>query len=165
MIKALVISDTHGNQKLLRQVLTQEQEVSIIFHLGDFYSDLEPNYNLTEGKLVYQVPGIFNSGYFSGKLPATGVTEINGWKIGFVHAPQDIPKLTGKLDLVMHGHTHSPFIEKLPTRIILNPGHLKNVVDRGNMASYAILEVTETDLTIKIIEISCNLKEMNTFKK
>ena len=165
MIKALVISDTHGNQKLLRQVLKQEQEVSIIFHLGDFYKDVEQNYDLTDGKLIHRVPGIFNSGYFSGKLPATCVTEINGWKIGCVHAPQDIPKLPGKLDLVMHGHTHSPFIEKQAARIILNPGHLKNVVDRGNMASYAILEVTETDLTIKIIEISCNLKEMNTFKK
>jgi uncharacterized protein len=165
MIKALVISDSHGNQKILRQVLTKEPDVSMIFHLGDFYGDLEENYDLTDGKQIFRVPGIFNSGYFSGKLPATCVTVINGWKIGCVHAPQDIPKLPSKLDLVMHGHTHRPFIDKQPTRIILNPGHLKNVIDRGNMASYAILEVTETDLKIKIIEISCNLKEVNTFKK
>ncbi|MCF7912639.1 MAG: metallophosphoesterase family protein [Candidatus Cloacimonetes bacterium] len=165
MVKVLVISDTHGNQKLLRQVLEREQEAQIIFHLGDFYDDLDHNIDLLEGKQVFRVPGIFNSGYFSGKLSATCVTEINGWKVGCVHSPQDIPKLPRNLDLIMHGHTHNPNIGKQLSCIILNPGHLKNIIDRSNMASYAILEISETQLKIKIIQINCNLKEVNTFKK
>jgi len=44
MTKVIVISDSHGNQKLLRQALENENDAQIIFHLGDFYNDLEDNF-------------------------------------------------------------------------------------------------------------------------
>jgi len=165
MRKILVLSDSHGNQKLLRQALENEKDAQIIFHLGDFYNDLEENLDLTEGKDIFRVPGIFNSGYFSGKLAATCVIEVNSWKIGGVHAPQDIPKLPRKLDVILYGHTHSYKVEKQLNCIYINPGHIKNQIDRGNMATYAILEISDEAIKIKIKQINCNLREVYTFTK
>jgi len=165
MIKVLVISDSHGNQKFLRQVLQSEHDAEIIVHLGDYYNDLEDNYDLTDGKTIFRVPGIFNSGYFSGKLSPICVFEINNWRIGGVHAPQDIAKLPGKFDVILSGHTHSPKVEKSNNCLYINPGHIKNLIDRGNMASYAILEISDETINVKIKQINCNLKEDHTFTK
>ncbi|MDP8220040.1 MAG: YfcE family phosphodiesterase [Candidatus Stygibacter frigidus] len=165
MTKVLVVSDSHGNQRFLRQVLQAEHDAEIIVHLGDYYNDLEENYDLTDGKTVYRVPGIFNSGYFSGKLSPTCVFEVNNWRIGGVHAPQDIPKLPGKFDVILSGHTHSPKVEKLNLYLHINPGHLKNLIDRGNIASYAVLEISDEKINVKIRQINCNLKEEYSFIK
>ncbi len=160
-----MISDTHGNQGLLRQILQRENNSQYIFHLGDYYGDMDNNADLTEGKKLIRVPGTFNSGYFSGRLPVTQEIVILGWKIGCLHDIQDLSKLSLDIDILLFGHTHSPVIRKIFDRIEINPGHLKNIEDRGNVASYALLQISRKEIFIEIREFNCNLREVYTLNR
>lgn len=165
MIKALVVSDSHNNQQLLRQAMEQQKDCDYIFHLGDYYSDLDGNEDLTEGKNIIRVPGIMNPGYFSGYYPAVQVTRLLNWEIGSVHSYQDIGRFKHELDILLFGHTHTPTITQRADRIEINPGHLKDYRDRGNEASYAVLLIEEIKIIIQIIDYKCNLKESYTLTK
>ena len=165
MVTALVISDTHNNQILLSKVLSQESQSDYIFHLGDYYDDISGNLELLMGKSLIRVPGIYNSGYISESIPLMTVVEIEGWKIGCVHAPHDIRKLPDDLDLIMHGHTHTPKISNSEMGVIMNPGHLKGFYDRGNKASYALLSIIYSEINIEIKDYECNRIEQYTLKR
>jgi putative phosphoesterase len=165
MHSALVISDSHGNQKLLRQVLRQEQNVDFIIHLGDFYGDLEGNEDFTKNKVLIRVPGIMNPGYFNARLPVYQIVEISGWQIGCIHSPQDIPQIWQEVEIILYGHTHSPIIKRQFDKLEINPGHLKKEEDRGNIASYALLNFSEDEVYIEIKDYNCNLKDSFTLLK
>lgn len=149
MEKVIVMSDTHGNQKYLRRVLEQENSYDYIFHLGDFYEDMDENPDLFENAILKRVPGIFNKRYLSGSLPKTELVEILNWKFLLVHFINDAIKLKNKTDIILFGHTHNPYYSKEEETHLINPGHLKQAHHRDSDASYLVMEV-ESD-KIKLI--------------
>jgi uncharacterized protein len=165
MIKVLVVSDSHKNQKLLRQVLSQNQDVDYIIHLGDDYEDLDGNFDLTGGKEIIKVPGIWHSGYYSRNLPITRELVIGDFKIGCLHTLTDKRKLSNDCDIILYGHTHKPEIRKIIDKIELNPGHLKYIEDRGNTASYGRLTIDNAKIIMEIFDYNCNLIEASTLEK
>ncbi|OQX72026.1 MAG: hypothetical protein B6D62_00260 [Candidatus Cloacimonas sp. 4484_275] len=141
MNKIIVLSDTHGNQLLLRKALQNEENVSIVFHLGDFYEDLDENFDLLENKTVVKVPGIFHPGYRDKTIPAVQIFTAEDWKFLLVHDPNDIPEKVENIDLILFGHTHNRTFFRKKNSYFLNPGHLKKTKDKGQQASYAVLEI------------------------
>ena len=141
MKKIVVLSDTHGNQLLLRKALQNEADASVIFHLGDFYEDLDENYDLIENKSIIKVPGIFHPGYKNQSIPSLQFYEVLGWKFLLVHDPNDIPEKIEKADLILFGHTHTRTFFRKENRYFFNPGHLKKDEDKGKKASYVTLEI------------------------
>ena len=122
MKKIIVLSDTHGNQLLLRKALQNEKDATVIFHLGDYYEDLEDNFDLTENKTVVKVPGIFHGGYLNKTIPAIQTFAIDGWNFLLVHNLDDVPRKLIKPDLTLFGHTHNRTFYQRGNVYFLNPG-------------------------------------------
>ena len=148
MQKIVILSDTHGNQRFLRQVLQRETPYSHLFHLGDFYDDLASNPDLTDGVEVVQVPGIFHAGYLDGSLPAVVHTQVAGWHFTLVHAIQDVKAVPRPCDIICFGHTHKCHFSQEDGYWLLNPGHLKELIHRNQTAAYCIIEVNDSEAVI-----------------
>ena len=155
MKKILVVSDTHRNRTILKEVLEKNiKDIDILIHLGDDYEDIDFFKLLLVGKEIYQVPGIYHPRYRNGALPAVKTLKIEGWNIALVHNLEDLfrKKILG--DINFYGHTHKAEIFARDEKIYVNPGHLKDDFDRGFAASYAIMEITPKSVDIKIITLS-----------
>lgn len=149
MSNILVISDTHGNLSLLDSVLSANIECEIIIHLGDNYDDLDNFSIMLEGKKIYKVPGIFHPDYLNGKLPPEQIIEVNDKKILMVHSKNDISK---NADIYLFGHTHEWEVRNNRKGVFLNPGHLRMTKDRGRIASYALLGISNDKFHIKLLD-------------
>jgi len=154
MTNILVISDTHHNYQIMKHVLEIEDNIDIIIHLGDEHDDIDFFPEYTNAKTVYSVPGIYHKDYLSYPQRRVITFEIDNWLFKTAHTPKDLGSPAHCNDIIMHGHTHKALIDQHNDYTLLNPGHLKDIKDRGHNASYIVIR---TDL--KQAEIS--LKELN----
>ena len=148
MEKLLILSDTHRNQKLLRQAVTNESGLTHIFHLGDNYEDMDENPDLLENKKSIKVPGIFHTGYIDGSIPAIQKATLSGWNFLLVHNVNDLKKISTHIDFVLFGHTHNWSYDINNKIHFLNPGHLKSKKDRKRKATYIVMNISE-----KVVQI------------
>jgi len=154
MKKIIVLSDTHRNQSFLRKVFSIEEELSHIFHLGDDYEDLDENPDLTEGKEVIKVPGIYHKGYLKKTIPFTQKVEIDGWSFLLIHAFEDLKRTNEKAEFILFGHTHIQHFHEDGNNYYINPGHLKRAFDKGRPASYLIIELEESKIRLLFKSVS-----------
>lgn len=153
MNRIIIMSDTHGNQQMLRRVLSNENYTHI-FHLGDNYNDLDDNFDLTESKDLLRVPGLYHQGYNDKSLPAIQTYSLDGWNFNLIHDIGSLKKLK-KNSIYLHGHTHNvEFFEKDKNVFTINPGHLKSQIDRGQRPSYIVAEVDENSVKFDFKELS-----------
>ena len=146
MTRILVMSDTHGNQQLLRLPFAAGTHYSHIFHLGDNYEDLDENPDLTEGRELHRVPGLYHPGYLSGSLPRYQKVEVDGWRFLLVHSPEDTQRTPhDDVQFVLYGHTHKPGIMQQNGQAWCNPGHLKRAFDRGHAPSWLVIELHDDE--------------------
>lgn len=150
MSKVMILSDTHNNHHLLRKVLENEVgDCEYVFHLGDNYEDLDAFPDLLNDKTVIKVPGIFHSGYLDGSIPATQNININGWTFFLVHNIDDLPEILPNQQIICYGHSHKIDFRLLDDHYYLNPGHLKDEMDKNRPASYAILDVSIDKIVVE----------------
>lgn len=148
MERIIIISDTHKNQVLLRKAFSNEDNITHIFHLGDNYEDLDGNFDLTEGKEIIKIPGIFHPGYLNKSLQAIQTTEISGWKFLLIHNIEDLKNTTNEADFFLFGHTHSWSFEKKKNSYFINPGHLRKKSDKGRKPSYVVMDIDKDSITV-----------------
>ncbi len=148
MKKLIVLSDTHKNQILLRKVLSNEENLTHIFHLGDFYEDLDDNFDLTEKKAIVKIPGIFHPKYLDKTLPAIQSASISGWNFLLVHNIEDLKDIPDSINFIFYGHTHQHRFEKRNKFYFLNPGHLKEKIEKNRKASYVVINITSSQVEI-----------------
>jgi len=142
MDRVIILSDTHKNQKLLRQILEREAAGSnYIFHLGDNYEDLDENTDLLENKNIYKVPGIFHPCYLDGSIPPIQEVMIKNWIFILVHNIDDLPDVAANQKIYCYGHSHKLDFRRLDGSYYINPGHLKDDWDKDRPASYSTLEI------------------------
>ncbi|NQV17657.1 MAG: metallophosphoesterase family protein [Armatimonadetes bacterium] len=146
MKKLIVLSDTHKNQILLRRVLSNEENLTHIFHLGDFYEDLDNNFDLIDEKEIVKIPGIFHSKYLDKTLPAIQSANISGWNFLLIHNIEDLKDIPNSTDFILYGHTHQYSFEKRNNLYFLNPGHLKEKIEKNRKASYVIMNITPSQV-------------------
>jgi predicted phosphodiesterase len=157
MNKIIIMSDTHGNQQMLRKALSNE-DYTHIFHLGDNYNDLDNNFDLTDGKTMIRVPGIYHPGYQDMSIPAAQYHSVNGWNFCLIHDIGIVKKKFKTNTIYFHGHTHQiEFYERNNNVVTINPGHLKNFFDRGQKPSYITAEVDEQAIRLDFKGLSGNI--------
>ena len=166
-MKIGVISDSHGELDNVREAgafFADELKVDLIVHLGDDEDDAEPLKEL--GPDVIVIPGVFSARYEDADVPNRITTEFGDWRALITHTPDahknDLPGdpdpealMKGRdVDLVLHGHTHIPFIGERGPVVIVNPGHLRPWDKKGHDASFACLEVRGRELEVTIYSLA-----------
>ncbi len=154
MIKAIIISDSHGNLDNVKHILRKEKCVDAVFHLGDLLGQDE-ELKMMCNCPVYAVRG--NCDFFSPYSLSDIVTLQNcrifmthghnyyiNW--GWSHAVEVARE--NKCNVVMCGHTHIPDITHFGDVLAINPGSITQPRQPGRIPSYVVLEI-EDDGQIK----------------
>lgn len=158
-MKILVLSDTHGNIDNARQVISENSDVSLIIHLGDYFRDAQ--------KLKEEFPNIKieyvygNSDFMIDDTPADKILEVEGKRIFMTHGHRyslkwGYDKLISKADeigadILLFGHTHISYIVKNENCLILNPGSISDSRDTSGFGeSYAIIEILNDSIKPQI---------------
>ncbi len=156
-----VISDTHIPKAALDlpgAIYNDFVNADLILHAGDFV-EIEVLRKLQKLAPVKAVYGNMDLSDVRNALPRKEVIKIGKFKIGLVHGsgpPKGLVKgvkseFKNGIDVIIYGHSHSPFNEKIGKTLFFNPGSPTDTVF-APYNSYGILEVNDT-IEGKIIRI------------
>lgn len=171
-MKLLLISDTHGQTKRLKQTIQRhEKEVDLILHAGD--SELEDQNPIFQK--ITSVAG--NCDFPSEQKPKERVIEKEGEIIFLSHGHQaqvnfgllslDLLAAEKGAQIVVYGHTHVPFVQydENIDRLIINPGSLEFPRNLPARASYAIVETTSKQHEIFWYSVTGEEKQTLTYTR
>jgi putative phosphoesterase len=161
-MRLCVLSDTHipDRYEELPAVLTREiQDADMVIHAGDFTSvdcyehirSLNPN--------IKAVLGNIDAFELASRLKEKEVFTVEKFKIGLMHGfgkPESILDNVKKTfrdtcDLVIYGHAHEPFCEKIGKTLYFNPGSPTDKIF-STYNAYGIITI-DTKIDAKIIRI------------
>lgn len=149
-MKVVVVSDSHGKNSRLDQVLMLEPDADYYFHCGDIETseDEYPMYRTVMG----------NNDYFC-SYPDKLMFTIEGHKVLLMHGNQfpymrRIERMAAyakqeECDIFCFGHTHVAHLEQIDGVLLLNPGSLWRSRD-GRGPSYAVIEITQQNIQAQI---------------
>ena len=148
-MKILIVSDTHGQEKNLEEVLEKESLIDALIHLGDLEGG-EDFINTHVSCPAYLVSG--NNDIFC-SLPRDREITLGNSKVLLTHGHyyyvslgvEELRRQAASRDyqVVMFGHTHKPYFETKDGVTILNPGSLSYPRQEGRRPSYMIMEIDE----------------------
>ena len=148
-MKILAVSDTHGRDEKLEQVVEREKPFDYLIHCGDvegreFFIEALADCPCT------RVAG--NNDFFSDLLREDEIV-LEGHKIMVTHGhnygvSMDLYGISEEAaarecEIVLFGHTHKPVIEKKNGVLVINPGSVSFPRQEGRKPSYAILNLEE----------------------
>ncbi|MCL5292085.1 MAG: metallophosphatase family protein [Actinobacteria bacterium] len=163
-MKALAISDTHvkmveeiaGLDRAIRPYLA---DVDVILHAGDMLIS-EALEHLESLKPTYAVAGNMDSPDLRWTLKQTLIMEFGRFKIGLAHgrgAPEGLERRIRtifsdqKVDCILFGHSHYPFVGVVDGVLMVNPGSL---LDKRFALSNTLAIITANEkLAVKIVEV------------
>ncbi len=162
-MRIVVISDTHiqGKEASLPAGLLEElQHADMVIHAGDFVSMgiFEKLKSLCAD--FRAVCGNMDPQEICESLPRKIIFKAGKFRIGIMHgygAPNNlIEVLSGefraeKPDIVIFGHSHSAFNERIGGILFFNPGSLTDKVF-AKTNTYGIIELTDK-IEAKIVEL------------
>ena len=118
-IKIGFISDTHN---LVREeVLEEIKTCKYIIHAGDISNEETYMSLRAMGNIIF-VKGNNDKGEWAKDINKFEVVEIDKFRIYVVHDIKDIPNDLEGIDLVVFGHSHKYFYDKVGKVEFLNPG-------------------------------------------
>lgn len=146
-MRILVISDSHGKNDDVKQVISQVGEIDMFIHLGDIERGPEYIRELA-GCETHMIAG--NNDYDI-DLPASDSFMIGDKKVFITHGHRfyvgggvehlyQYAKENG-YDIVMFGHTHVPYFERRDGITILNPGSLSYPRQDGRKNTFTMIEL------------------------
>ncbi len=159
-MKVGVLSDTHVPTivRALPPVIYQIfKDVDLIMHAGDIV-ELSVLDNLRAIAPVEAVAGNMDDSEVHARLPHKNVITLGRYTVGLIHGKykinvqkEMIRKEFDKVDLIVYGHSHTPFWGKIDGVYFLNPG---SPTDKRHAPynSVAVLEAGD-DLKAEIIRI------------
>ncbi len=149
-MKIVVVSDSHGMNSRLDEVLQWESDADCYIHCGDIScsEDAYPMYHTVQG----------NNDFFC-DYPQKIILPISGHRILAMHGNQfpyarrlermaEFAKQE-HCDIFCFGHTHVATIERVDNVLLLNPGSLWRSRD-GRGPSYAIVHIDEASVNAEI---------------
>jgi uncharacterized protein len=154
MIKIGVISDTHisgKNYELPEKILEAFKGVEMVIHAGDIL-DLSVLESIKRAcKNVKAVAGNMDSEETKKILPEKEIIAVGKHRIGIAHGyghPSGLTAVMERIfkgdavDVIVFGHSHTPFNEKKGKILFFNPGSPTDKIF-APFNSYGILEVND----------------------
>ena len=168
-MRYLVISDTHGQtdnaEKLVRFFKGQ---IDGVLFLGDFIRDCEYLAHTfeTDPTLTFAaVPGNCDGSYSpTGKLyKRERLFHLEGRTVFMTHGDRlqvsyglDTLKYRAEelgADIILFGHTHTPYLEESPRMLVMNPGSLTKPRG-GSEKSFALLEIENSKAAASLLNLA-----------
>lgn len=155
-MKALVLSDTHGNYRALTRAVELHPDAEVIFFLGDGESEATRfRQKLTPAKRMLLVRGNNDYDY---EIPETATITLERSRIFLTHGHRYRVKSSlmalqyaareQNADVVLFGHTHSALTETADGMLFVNPGTLgRSFLGKP---TYAVLNITKDGATATI---------------
>lgn len=145
-MKILLVSDTHGQDVRLEEVLETEQP-DFLCHMGDVEGSQD---YISEIALCPAAIIAGNNDYFS-DLPRELVLELEGHRIYMTHGHlhyvhgglEDLMAAARerKADIVLFGHIHRPVTECSCGIYMINPGSLTYPRQKGHQPTYGVMDL------------------------
>jgi len=155
-----VISDTHipmAAPDLPERVYREFQGVDMILHAGDLI-EMSVLEKLREIAPTHAVSGNMDTHEVKEALPQKDTINVGGFKIGLMHGygpPAKVVDVVSKefsgMDVIVFGHSHTPFCERIKNTLFLNPGSPTDKIFAAYNA-IGMLEVGE-EIRGKIIKL------------
>lgn len=150
-MRILLISDSHGNNDRMTQVLEKEKPVDMVIHCGDIEGG-EYLLEKTAGCPVHIVSG--NNDFFA-DLPQELELDIEGKRFLVTHGhyyyvSMGVERIIEEarsrgISAVVFGHTHKPCMAWAEDVLAINPGSCAYPRQEGRRHSYAILSVVKNE--------------------
>jgi len=162
----LLLSDSHAKSISEIPLFLKEMrgDLDLIFHAGDMTGD-DFMRGLEDIAPVIAVRGNMDGGGLTGNLPERVQCSHLGWKFGIIHgrgAPESVPVYARSMfsdpDLIVFGHTHTPFLDVSRGVVLLNPGSLSSPRN-GAPQSYARLILSKQEMDCRILTNTGNTLE------
>ena len=161
-MKIIVISDTHGNYRNLKQVVLLHQDADMFIHLGDGETDLyqlfasepwaEQKFHCLKGNCDYrQDVRVFRT--LTLDLPyGHKIFAAHGdhFQVKFGTARIAYEARQNQADIVLYGQTHVSDCRYEDGLYILNPGSLSIPRD-GRKPSYALIDISEKGILPNLV--------------
>lgn len=154
-MKAIVLSDSHGDFTNVNKVLRSYSEIELVFFCGDSEGTIEKAIINYPNKMFVAVRGNCD---FASEFPIDEFMTIEGKKIMITHGHRYNVKYTqdeviaearnNNCDMVIYGHTHSAFTDYEDGLYIMNPGS-----SFGYKATYGIIDITSNGIVTSIKNI------------
>lgn len=146
-MRVLIVGDTHGRHYKFDDALEQVGKIDYLVHLGDVEGE-EWYYEMACGCPAYILAG--NNDTFSRSFPQMEIKfgknivfMAHGHQYYVLRGTEDILR-EGKrrgANIIMHGHTHKPYIKEVDGITILSPGSLTLPRQEGRRPSYIVMEI------------------------
>ncbi|MCR5700600.1 MAG: metallophosphoesterase [Lachnospiraceae bacterium] len=146
-MRILVISDSHGNNEDVKQIIKQVGEIDMFIHLGDVEHGLDYIRSLTDAE-THIISGNNDYGL---DLPQSDEFMIADKRVFITHGHRfyvgggvdNLRKYAAqnKYDIVMFGHTHRPFLDVGREVTILNPGSISYPRQDGRKKTFIMIDV------------------------
>ena len=156
-MKIIVISDSHGHNDLLEDVILENPDASLFIFLGDGIRGFESVTERYPEKEFWSVSG--NCDWNSSR-PSTDSAWVRGFHILYTHghtwgvrAGLDELKAHARQTgarIVLFGHTHIPYSEEADGIHYMNPGSISLPRD-GFQRSYGIIELDGKQIHLRHI--------------
>lgn len=146
-MRILVISDSHGKNDDVKQVIEQVGKIDMFIHLGDI--ERGPDYiremancetHMIAGNNDYDIALPDNDSFMIGEKKVF-ITHGHRFYVGSGVERLREYALENGYDLVMYGHTHVPFLDIGEKVTILNPGSLSYPRQDGRQHTFMLIEV------------------------
>jgi len=146
-MKILIISDTHGRNHHIKNVLDKVGPIDLLIHLGDMEGGEDFIKSITSCQ-IEMISG--NNDYFN-RLPKEKIIKIGKYTVMLVHGHRygvnynttDLQEaaVRNKADIVMFGHTHVPMIDLSGEVWVINPGSLSLPRQQGKIPTFIIMDL------------------------
>ena len=152
IMKLLILSDTHLQNDLLKNITDKYPGMDYYIHCGD--SSLKNDDPLLKKYLTvngnHDRPGTFKTNiiFNAGKYRCL-ITHGNKFNIYYVNEQLLAFMKKKHIDIAFHGHTHVPAYTIIENKYIINPGSVMMNRSSYGFGTFAIVTIINDELEIK----------------
>lgn len=160
MIKAVIISDSHGQLDNVEKIIKREGRLDIVIHLGDIAGQDNQLRALCDCpvKIVRGNCDFYSENelveVFSLEQNKIFATHGHYYSVDFGVGTLQMAAEERGCNIAMYGHTHIPDISYLGGLTIVNPGSVSRPRQLNRKPTYGLMRINndgKTDITIKYV--------------
>lgn len=143
-MKILVVSDTHGHNNTMYEVIAKEEPFDMLIHCGD----IEGEQDRLRSKLDCTMHIVAGNNDYDPFMERVKIFEIGRYRAVLTHGhryrlysgydPLFYLAAENQADFVFFGHTHVPVVHEEGPVTLINPGSLTYPRQHGRQPSYIV---------------------------